>query len=344
MPPRRARDLDEREEQVVVLEHQPLGARLERDVIARARSSARLRNTQASTSLDSDPSAIDVAESPAQQPPVQQPPVQLEKEEEETCAICLDIIESSQGVPLSCGHRYHETCLIPWLQKGNRSCPTCRNKPPRERLGDDDSDEDGYSRGYESGYTNDEDDESGTSHQQLHDEWNQTWDAWVETLRESESLKRKAVSKAKALVVRKRVDSGERREAQRLVRQHQGWKSKLQKRKKDYDESEKQLRIAERQAQRDERQVWDEYYDDLAKLTRKRTSKLVQAVSNLSGFQRALLATRKATDQAQRKVRRVESELARMVGWSGPAPPPVVPDELRHCVAAPDLRNPADLL
>ena len=128
------------------------------------------------------------------------------------------------------------------------------------------------------------------------------------------------------------------------MRQHQGWKSKLQKRKKDYDESEKQLRIAERQARRDERQVWDEYYDELAKLTGKRTSKLVQAVANLSGFQRSVLTTRKATDQAQRKVRRVESELARMVGWSGPAPPPVVPDELRNCVAAPDLRNPADLL
>ena len=60
-------------------------------------------------------------------------------EPSDNCAICMEAL-GEDGVPLNCGHLYHAKCVIPWLQKGNRSCPTCRDKPPRQRLDDGDSD------------------------------------------------------------------------------------------------------------------------------------------------------------------------------------------------------------
>mmetsp|Transcript_106705 Transcript_106705/g.329663 ORF Transcript_106705/g.329663 Transcript_106705/m.329663 type:complete len:294 (-) Transcript_106705:197-1078(-) len=46
---------------------------------------------------------------------------------EEECVICLSR-EDEDGVPwrqLSCGHRFHEPCLLEWLAKARR-CPVCR--------------------------------------------------------------------------------------------------------------------------------------------------------------------------------------------------------------------------
>lgn len=46
---------------------------------------------------------------------------------DEECVICLSR-EDEEGVPwrhISCGHRFHEPCLLEWLGKAHR-CPVCR--------------------------------------------------------------------------------------------------------------------------------------------------------------------------------------------------------------------------
>jgi len=52
---------------------------------------------------------------------------------EEECVICLSR-EDEEGVPwrqLACGHRFHEPCLLKWLEKARR-CPVCRLDLHRE--------------------------------------------------------------------------------------------------------------------------------------------------------------------------------------------------------------------
>lgn len=46
----------------------------------------------------------------------------------QVCGICLDDIEMDRCV-LACNHPFCSICIIPWLQKGKRSCPTCRHAP-----------------------------------------------------------------------------------------------------------------------------------------------------------------------------------------------------------------------
>jgi hypothetical protein len=43
------------------------------------------------------------------------------------CAICQDAIEIGQSVRMirHCTHRFHQSCLDPWLQ-AHTTCPTCR--------------------------------------------------------------------------------------------------------------------------------------------------------------------------------------------------------------------------
>eukprot|EP00427_Karlodinium_veneficum_P034200 CAMPEP_0169279882 /NCGR_PEP_ID=MMETSP1016-20121227/55265_1 /TAXON_ID=342587 /ORGANISM="Karlodinium micrum, Strain CCMP2283" /LENGTH=120 /DNA_ID=CAMNT_0009368079 /DNA_START=419 /DNA_END=781 /DNA_ORIENTATION=- len=46
---------------------------------------------------------------------------------EEECVICLSR-DDEEGVPwrqLVCNHRFHEPCLLEWLQKSHK-CPVCR--------------------------------------------------------------------------------------------------------------------------------------------------------------------------------------------------------------------------
>ena len=47
-----------------------------------------------------------------------------------TCSICLVDIENqlSDTKTLSCGHKYHTTCINTWLLENN-TCPYCRNVP-----------------------------------------------------------------------------------------------------------------------------------------------------------------------------------------------------------------------
>ncbi|XP_055603972.1 E3 ubiquitin-protein ligase TRAIP [Uranotaenia lowii] len=45
-----------------------------------------------------------------------------------TCAICSDLFMPSDDIHMTpCGHSFHYTCLLQWLQR-SKSCPQCRNK------------------------------------------------------------------------------------------------------------------------------------------------------------------------------------------------------------------------
>ena len=44
------------------------------------------------------------------------------------CIICFDIIENKDITALSCGHLYHNTCVINLIKKRTRKCPICRTR------------------------------------------------------------------------------------------------------------------------------------------------------------------------------------------------------------------------
>ncbi|XP_022151640.1 E3 ubiquitin-protein ligase RNF181-like [Momordica charantia] len=55
-----------------------------------------------------------------------------EKVEEEVelgdCSVCLNEMNGgSEVIKMPCGHVYHESCILSWLNKNN-SCPLCRTK------------------------------------------------------------------------------------------------------------------------------------------------------------------------------------------------------------------------
>lgn len=52
-----------------------------------------------------------------------------EKLFDETCTICLDVIENGEKVRqvCTCKHAYHSECLIDWI-KVNESCPNCKEE------------------------------------------------------------------------------------------------------------------------------------------------------------------------------------------------------------------------
>lgn len=47
------------------------------------------------------------------------------EQDSERCIICQDGLD--HPFPLSCGHRFHAECLVPWFRAGHRACPTCRD-------------------------------------------------------------------------------------------------------------------------------------------------------------------------------------------------------------------------
>ena len=48
------------------------------------------------------------------------------QEELDSCVVCQDELEGGAvGIEMPCAHRFHEACLLPWLQT-NTTCPTCR--------------------------------------------------------------------------------------------------------------------------------------------------------------------------------------------------------------------------
>ena len=60
------------------------------------------------------------------------------------CSICLDDSDTAD-VPLACGHLFHGSCIVPWLQREARTdCPVCRHDPrcgPQE-IADENGDRD----------------------------------------------------------------------------------------------------------------------------------------------------------------------------------------------------------
>jgi hypothetical protein len=50
----------------------------------------------------------------------------------EECAVCKDGVAAGERVKrMPCSHRYHEECIVPWLQVRN-SCPLCRFELPTD--------------------------------------------------------------------------------------------------------------------------------------------------------------------------------------------------------------------
>ncbi|XP_004496688.1 uncharacterized protein [Cicer arietinum] len=48
------------------------------------------------------------------------------KKEKKVCAVCLeDFQQHKEVMNLSCSHKYHSACLLPWL-RANPHCPCCR--------------------------------------------------------------------------------------------------------------------------------------------------------------------------------------------------------------------------
>ncbi|XP_058727583.1 probable E3 ubiquitin-protein ligase RHY1A isoform X2 [Vicia villosa] len=46
--------------------------------------------------------------------------------EQEDCAVCLESFKIGEKlIPLPCAHKFHSTCLKPWLEN-NSHCPCCR--------------------------------------------------------------------------------------------------------------------------------------------------------------------------------------------------------------------------
>jgi hypothetical protein len=50
---------------------------------------------------------------------------------QDTCAVCLDEFSETDGkevVELKCAsqHVFHKDCIKAWVEKGNNSCPNCR--------------------------------------------------------------------------------------------------------------------------------------------------------------------------------------------------------------------------
>ncbi|CAK8534465.1 unnamed protein product [Lathyrus sativus] len=46
--------------------------------------------------------------------------------EQEDCAVCLESFKIGEKlIPLPCAHKFHSTCLRPWLEN-NSHCPCCR--------------------------------------------------------------------------------------------------------------------------------------------------------------------------------------------------------------------------
>ena len=47
--------------------------------------------------------------------------------DEDVCAICMDALSADHAHTLArCGHAFHSSCIIEWMQRGNVNCPTCR--------------------------------------------------------------------------------------------------------------------------------------------------------------------------------------------------------------------------
>jgi len=250
------------------------------------------------------------------------------------CAICLEPLADGEAVPLSCKHSFHPGCIVPWLQQGNRSCPTCRNKPPRQHLDGYDDSEDSYNSAPISG----DESEDDLPHQALHDAWDITWSTWLSRVDESEREKRRAIARAKRLAQSARPrDAQASKEARRLLKSATAWKAKAEARTKErsaLEQTEKATRIELRSKQNE---AW-KWYEKRIEPLRKKTLEKVKAAelkADLPGIWKKRARLEKAMSKAATAHRDAEEKLAKGAGWTELGPVPQLPPGLRACLTQP---------
>jgi len=53
-------------------------------------------------------------------------PVVLNNLQTEECSICMDLDNSKTWIILPCGHKFHNSCIVQWLNT-HQTCPICRH-------------------------------------------------------------------------------------------------------------------------------------------------------------------------------------------------------------------------
>ena len=55
----------------------------------------------------------------------------LDGMDEIRCTICLEELDSSESMEISCGHSFHKTCILNWFRSpmSSGNCPLCNDNP-----------------------------------------------------------------------------------------------------------------------------------------------------------------------------------------------------------------------
>ncbi|KAI4304859.1 hypothetical protein MLD38_040321 [Melastoma candidum] len=79
---------------------------------------------------------------PARKEAVEAMPIVKIKEKVQ-CSVCLDDLEiGAEAREMPCKHKFHEACILPWLEL-HSSCPVCRFQLPAEEVKNNDSERNG---------------------------------------------------------------------------------------------------------------------------------------------------------------------------------------------------------
>ena len=55
--------------------------------------------------------------------------VRPKKADNDFCPICLDKFDDAEMYYIEpCSHEFHTTCITPWWQTNNKTCPVCRSR------------------------------------------------------------------------------------------------------------------------------------------------------------------------------------------------------------------------
>ncbi len=53
-------------------------------------------------------------------------PIILNNLQTEECSICMDLDNTKAWIILPCGHKFHNSCIVQWLNT-QQTCPICRH-------------------------------------------------------------------------------------------------------------------------------------------------------------------------------------------------------------------------